>query len=337
VYKYILRRLILMIPTLIGISVLVFTLTQVVPGGPVEQFMNKLKFGGSGDTGRASAEITEELRAELNKLYGFDQPVHIRYFKWVGNLLKGNLGDSYEYKEPVSSVIMQKLPVSLTFGIFSFFLVYLISIPLGIFKAIKDGSTFDTASSLLLFVTYSIPPFAFAIVLIVLFCGGSFLDWFPLQGLRSDEWEEFTSFEKVKDYLHHIVLPLFAYVIGQFAVTSMMMKNSFLEQISQDYVRTAKAKGLSQPKIYFKHVLRNALVPIATEIGDFLTLFLSGSILIEQIFGLDGIGMLNYQSILTRDYPVVLAIIMIVALARMLGSLLSDVLYVVLDPKVSFE
>jgi microcin C transport system permease protein len=326
-----------MIPTLIGISVLVFTLTQVVPGGPVEQFMNKLKFGGSGDTGRASAEITEELRAELNKLYGFDQPIHIRYFKWVGNLLKGNLGDSYEYKEPVSSVIMQKLPVSLTFGIFSFFLVYLISIPLGIFKAIKDGSTFDTASSLLLIVTYSIPPFAFAIVLIVLFCGGSFLDWFPLQGLRSDEWEEFTSFEKVKDYLHHIVLPLFAYVIGQFAVTSMMMKNSFLEQISQDYVRTAKAKGLSQPKIYFKHVLRNALVPIATEIGDFLTLFLSGSILIEQIFGLDGIGMLNYQSILTRDYPVVLAIIMIVALARMLGSLLSDVLYVVLDPKVSFE
>jgi microcin C transport system permease protein len=325
-----------MLPTLFGISILVFTLTQVVPGGPVEQFMNRMRFGG-GESGKGAAQITDELREELNKLYGFDKPIHIRYFNWMGNVLKGNLGESYEYKEPVADVIVQKLPVSLTFGVFSFFLVYLISIPLGIFKAIKDGSRFDTGSSLLLFVTYSIPPFAFAIVLIMLFCGGSFLDWFPLQGLKSDDWDELTRGQQILDYLSHIVLPLFAYVIGQFAVTTMMMKNSFLEQISQDYVRTAKAKGLSQSKIYFKHVLRNALVPIATEIGDFLTLFLSGSILIEQIFGLDGIGMLNYQSIMTRDYPVVLAIIMLAALARMLGGLISDILYVVLDPKVSFD
>jgi len=336
-YKYVLRRLALMVPTLIGISIAVFTLTQVVPGGPVEQFMNKLQFGGSGDTGKSSAEITDELRDELNKLYGFDRPIHIRYFKWVGNILQGNLGESYEYKEPVLDVIIQKLPVSLTFGIFSFFLVYLISIPLGIFKAINDGSTFDTTSSFILFVSYSIPPFAFAILLIVFFCGGSFFDWFPLQGLQSDDWEEFTTFGRIVDYLHHIILPLVSYVIGQFAFTSMMMKNSFLEQISQDYVRTAKAKGLTQKKIYFKHVLRNALVPIATELGDFLALFLAGSILIEQIFSLDGLGMLNYQSILARDYPVVLAIIMMAACARLLGSLLSDILYVVLDPKVSFE
>jgi len=336
VYKYILRRLSLMLPTLFGISILVFTLTQVVPGGPVEQFMNRMRFGG-GEAGKASAQVTDELRDELNKLYGFDKPIHIRYIRWLGNILKGDFGESYEYKEPVADVLIQKMPVSLTFGLFSFFLVYLISIPLGIFKAIKDGSSFDTSSSLILFVTYSIPPFAFAIVLIMLFCGGSFLDWFPLQGLRSDEWDELTRGQQIFDYLKHIVLPLFSYVIGQFAVTTMMMKNSFLEQISQDYVRTAKAKGLSQSKIYFKHVLRNALVPIATEIGDFLTLFLSGSILIEQIFGLDGIGMLNYQSIMTRDYPVVLAIIMLAAIARMLGGLVSDILYVVLDPKVSFD
>lgn len=326
-----------MIPTLFGISLLVFTLTQIVPGGPVETFMQQMRFGGSGDTSSGQSQVTEELRQELNKLYGFDKPVHERYLTWFGNVLKLDFGDSYEYREPVIDVIKQKLPVSLTFGVFTFFAVYLISIPLGVLKAVKDGSKFDAVSSVLLFTGYSIPSFALGIILIVLFCGGSFFDWFPLQGLYSDEFEDLTLMGQILDYLHHIVLPLTAYIVGQFALSTMMMKNSFLEQISQDYVRTARAKGLSDKKVYFKHVLRNALIPIATEIGEFTSIFLMGSILIEQIFGLDGIGLLNYESILTRDYPVVLAIIMIASVARLLGVLLSDILYVLLDPKISFD
>lgn len=326
-----------MIPTLFGISLLVFTLTQIVPGGPVERFMQQMRFGSSGDTGSGKSEITEELREELNKLYGFDKPVHERYIKWMGDVLTLEFGESYEYGEPVLDVIKTKLPVSLTFGLFTFFAVYLISIPLGVYKAIKDGSKFDAFSSIALFTGYSIPSFALGIILIVLFCGGSFFDWFPLQGLTSDNFDELSFFGKVFDYLHHIFLPLTAYIVGQFALSTMMMKNSFLEQISQDYVRTARAKGLSEKKVHFKHVLRNALIPIATEIGEFTSVFLMGSILIEQIFGLDGIGLLNYDSIMARDYPVVLAIIMIAALAKMVGVLISDLLYVLLDPKISFD
>lgn len=326
-----------MIPTLFGISLLVFILTQIVPGGPVERFMQQMRFGAAGDTGSTQSEVTEELRAELNRLYGFDKPPHERYLKWMGDVLSLDFGESYEYGEPVIDVLKQKLPVSLTFGIFTFLAVYLISIPLGVYKAIRDGSKFDAVSSIALFTGYSIPSFALGIIFIVLFCGGSFLDWFPMQGLVSDEFEELSLWGKILDYLHHITLPLSAYVIGQFALSTMMMKNSFLEQISQDYVRTARAKGLAEKKIYFKHVLRNALIPIATEIGEFTSIFLMGSILIEQIFGLDGIGLLNYDSIMARDYPVVLAIIMIAALAKMIGVLISDMLYVVLDPKISFE
>jgi len=336
-FSYIMRRILLMIPTLFGISLLVFTLTQIVPGGPVERFMQQMRFGAAGDTGSSQTEITDELREELNRLYGFDKPVHERYFKWMGDVLSLEFGESYEYGEPVLDVLKQKLPVSLTFGIFTFFAVYLISIPLGVFKAIRDGTKFDAISSIALFTGYSIPSFALGIILIVLFCGGSFLDWFPLQGLTSDEFDEMSPIDQVIDYLHHIILPLTAYIVGQFALSTMMMKNSFLEQISQDYVRTARAKGLPEKKVYFKHVLRNALIPIATEIGEFTSIFLMGSILIEQIFGLDGIGLLNYDSIMARDYPVVLAIIMIAALAKMLGVLISDLLYVILDPKISFD
>ena len=288
-------------PNTFGISLFVFILTQIVPGGPVERFMQQMRFGAAGDTGSTQSEVTEELRAELNRLYGFDKPPHERYLKWMGDVLSLDFGESYEYGEPVIDVLKQKLPVSLTFGIFTFLAVYLISIPLGVYKAIRDGSKFDAVSSIALFTGYSIPSFALGIIFIVLFCGGSFLDWFPMQGLVSDEFEELSLWGKILDYLHHITLPLSAYVIGQFALSTMMMKNSFLEQISQDYVRTARAKGLAEKKIYFKHVLRNALIPIATEIGEF-TSILMGSILIEQIFGLDGIGLLNYDSIMARDY-----------------------------------
>ena len=334
---YILRRFLLMIPTLFGISVLVFTLTQVVPGGPVERMLQQLRFGGADGGGNASAGVTDELVEELNKLYGFDKPIHERYLHWISNVVQLDFGESYEYHEPVIDVIKQKLPVSLTFGFFTFLLVYLISIPLGVYKAVRDGSKFDAWSSFLLFFAYSIPSFALCVVFIVLFCGGSFFDVFPMQGLVSDDFDDFTLIEKVKDYLHHMFLPLSAYVVGQFALSTMMMKNSFLEQIQQDYVRTAFAKGLKEKTVYIKHVLRNALIPIATEIGEFVSIFLMGSILIEQIFGLDGIGLLNYESIMTRDYPVVLAIIVIASCLKMIGVLVSDFLYVVLDPKIDFD
>lgn len=337
-FHYIVRRLLLMVPTLLGISILVFGLTQIVPGGPVETMMQQLRFGGAGgDSGSSAGAVTEELKEELNRLYGFDKPIHERYLHWIGNVLRGDFGDSYEYGEPVLDVIIQKLPVSLTFGVFTFLAVYLISIPLGVYKAIRDGTKFDAFSSIALFVGYSIPSFALGIILIVLFCGGSFFDWFPLQGLYSDDFEDLSLGGKIIDYLHHIVLPLTAYIVGQFALSTMMMKNSFLEQISQDYVRTARAKGLSERKVHFKHVLRNALIPIATEIGEFTSIFLMGSILIEQIFGLDGIGLLNFESIMTRDYPVVLAIIVIASVARLLGVLISDLLYVLLDPRINFD
>ncbi|MFK7873584.1 MAG: ABC transporter permease subunit [Oligoflexales bacterium] len=334
---YLIRRFLLMVPTLFGISILIFGLTQVVPGGPVERMLQQLRFGGAGGGGNASAGVTDELIEDLNRLYGFDKPVHERYLNWITDVAQLKFGESYEYHEPVLDVITQKLPVSLTFGVFTFFLVYLISIPLGVYKAVKDGSRFDAWSSFLLFFAYSIPSFALCVVFIVLFCGGSFWDIFPMQGLVSDEFEDLSRWEQIKDYFHHIFLPLSAYVVGQFALSTMMMKNSFLEQIRQDYVRTAFAKGLGEKVVYMKHVLRNALIPIATEIGEFVSIFLMGSILIEQIFGLDGIGLLNYESIMTRDYPVVLAIIMIASGLKMLGVLVSDFLYVILDPKISFD
>ncbi|MEM7589057.1 MAG: ABC transporter permease subunit [Myxococcota bacterium] len=333
--SYIARRLLLMIPTLVGISLLVFILTQIIPGGPVEAYIRQLRF--SAGAGDMSIEVTEELLENLKKMYGYDKPAHVRYFTWMGNILRGDLGISHEYQEPVSYMIRSRLPVSLTFGIFSFFLVYLISIPLGIFKAIRDGTHFDAATSITLFVMYSIPSYALATLCIVFLCGGSFVSWFPLQGLVSEHFEELSFFEKILDYLHHITLPLICYVLSHFALTTMMMKNSFLEQVKQDYVRTARSKGLPEQKVYFKHVLRNALIPIATELSSFTSIFLSGSILIEQIFGLDGIGLLNYESILARDYPLALGIIMTASVATVLGVFLSDLLYVLIDPRITYQ
>ncbi len=325
-----------MVPTLFGISLLMFGLTQILPGGPVEQAIAEFRMGDA-KSESVPIEVTEELRQELERLYGFDKPFHERYFTWLSNLLKLDFGTSYQYQDPVVEIIVSKLPVSLTFGFFTFLLVYLISIPLGVYKATHDGSKFDSITSLLLFVSHSIPSFALAIFLIVLFCGGTFLNLFPLQGLVSENFDELSTIGKLFDYLHHIVLPLFCFVLSQFAMTTIVMKNSFLEQVKSDYVRTAIAKGLPNHKVSFKHILRNALIPIATELGEFTSIFLMGSILIEQIFGLDGIGQLNYESIISRDYPVVMAIIMIAAVAKVLGVLLSDLLYVVLDPRISFK
>jgi microcin C transport system permease protein len=335
--SYLIRRILLMIPTLLGISIIVFGVTQVVPGGPVENLIHQMKMGSGDVGGDASIEITEELRHELNKLYGFDKPLHERYFRWIGNVLVGEFGESYEYKEPVIQVIVNCFPVSLTFGLWSFVLVYLLSVPLGVYKAVNDGHGFDALSSFLLFAAYSIPNYALAIILIVFLGGGSFWELFPIQGLNSDNAEQLETIPYILDYLHHAVLPLICYIIGQFALLTLLMKNSFLEQISQDYVRTARAKGLSEKVVYLKHVLRNALIPIATGIGQYTAIFLMGSILLEKIFGLEGIGLLNYESILARDYPVVLAIIMLASLATVVGNFISDMLYIVIDPRIHYH
>lgn len=333
---YLIRRCVLIIPTLLGISIVMFTLTGVMPGGPIERMIQQITFGG-GEFGSATHQGIESLRAELEQAYGYDRPVVERYFKWLSSLLKGDLGLSFEFDEPVSEVILSKLPVSLTFGIFSFFIVFLLAIPLGIAKAVSHGSPFDLTSSLLLFLGYSIPPFALAIGLILFFAGGSFWVLFPLSGLTSDDFDQLSLGHKIVDYLHHICLPLAAYVVSQFALTAVLMKNSYLDQYQRDYVRTARAKGAQEKRVVFGHILRNSLTPMATQMSEFPMIFISGSILIEQIFSLDGIGLLNYESIMARDYPVVLAIIMIAACAQVFGVFLSDILYAVLDPRVSYQ
>lgn len=336
--KYIFRRLLAMLPTLFGITLVCFTLIQIVPGGPVEKAIQRMKFGtGGGDVASGKVEVTEKLRKQLEAQYGFDKPVHVRYINWLKDVSQLNFGRSYYYEEPVLDIISDRFPVSLTFGIFNFFLVYLISIPLGIKKAVKDGTRFDSTTSIGLFVAYSIPPFALGILLIVFLCGGSYLDMFPLQGLVSDNFDDLTTFGKIKDYLHHAFLPLLCYTIGDFAIVTMVMKNSLLEQLSQDYKRTAVAKGLTERAVIFKHCLRNALIPIATGLGAYIGLFLTGSLLIEQVFGLDGIGRLSFDSIMERDYPVVLAIIFLASIATLMGNLISDCLYVAIDPRIDFN
>lgn len=333
--NYLMRRALLMIPTLFGISLLMFLLTGIIPGGPIDRILQDFRFSGS-SSGAVHSEITEEYRKALMEEYGYDKPFYMRYLFWIGGIFQGDLGHSFEYEQPVWEVIQEKLPVSLSFGILSFILVYFLSIPLGVLKAMREGTHFDVLSSFLLFLAYSIPPFSLGIILMLYFSGGSYLSWFPLQGLTSDHFSELSWWEKLLDYAHHMCLPLIAYVVGMFALTAILMKNSFLEQKNQDYVRTARAKGLSEKMIAFRHILRGSLTPIATQLAEFPGLFLSGSLLIEQIFGLDGIGLLNYTSIIARDYPVVLAIIMIAAVAQLLGVLLSDICYALLDPRVSY-
>ncbi|MCY4380231.1 MAG: ABC transporter permease subunit [Proteobacteria bacterium] len=326
-----------MIPTVFGISCVMFALTQIMPGGPIDRIVQRVKFGSMGSSGTDSGGISEDFHQALIAHYGYDKPPVARYFHWVGSVLRGDLGESFEYEEPVLKVIVSKFPVSLTFGLFSFFLVYLLSIPLGIYKAYTHGKWFDSMSSFLLFVAHSIPSFILAIALLVIFAGGSYFNIFPAGGLVSDDFHELSLVAKIKDYFHHIFLPLTAYVAGQFALSTLLMKDAFLEQKTKAYVLTARAKGLSEVMIAYRHILRNSLTPMATQISEFTAVFLMGSVLIEQIFNLDGVGLLSYDSILSRDYPVVMGIILLAAFAQVIGVLISDLLYVLLDPRVSYK
>jgi microcin C transport system permease protein len=332
-----------MIPTLIGVTIVTFAIINLAPGSPIEQRIQQMKFGGMGHEGGSgkgtdkSSGVSEEVIQALKKQYGFDKPVHIRYLIWLKNISRLDFGESFTYEEPVIDVIASKFPVSLQFGVISLIMSYLVCIVLGVLKAVNHGTAFDYVSSFLLFVFYSIPGFMLAILLIVYFAGGSFYDWFPMGELYSDNYYDLTLWGKILDRVHHFILPLICYMIGSFTVLTMLMKNSLLDEIKRDYIRTARAKGVSEKVVYLKHALRNALIPIVTGIGGFLSVFFAGSLLLESIFQLDGIGLLSYKSILQRDYNVIMGLIFIQSVLMLLGNLLSDLAYVAVDPRIDFK
>jgi len=341
---YFLRRFLLIIPTFLGITIITFTILQVVPGGPLEMELLKLRGMGAptgevGVTGQSgvSVNIPESALEEMKKFYGFDKPIHIRYIRWLNNLIHLDLGKSYVYAEPVWDVIIARFPVSIYFGLIGFTLTYLICVPLGVIKAVKNGSAFDFGSSVLVFIGYSIPGWAFGAMMLILFGGGSFWDVFPLGGFRSEDFAYLSFFEQVWDQLQHTVLPVMSYLVGSFATLTILTKNSVIENLSQDYIRTAFAKGLSEKRVIFYHALKNSMIPIATGLGHFLSLILAGSILIEKVFNINGMGLLGYTSILNRDYPVTMGILVISSLLLLIGNIISDIIYAIVDPRIRFK
>jgi microcin C transport system permease protein len=360
---YVLRRILLMIPTLFGIMAVSFTVIQFAPGGPVEQVIarlqggadasDRLSGGGGGDVSTSSnldagAEISSKYRgaqgldpefiARLEKQFGFDKPPLERFFGMLWDYIRFDFGESFFRKISVLDLILEKMPVSISIGLWITLLSYLISIPLGIRKAINDGSSFDVWTSGVVIVGYAIPGFLFAILLMVLFAGGSFYDWFPLRGLVSENFDQLSWPEKIVDYFWHLTLPLTAMVLSAFATTTLLTKNSFLDEIRKQYVITARAKGLSERRVLYGHVFRNAmLIVIAGFPGAFISAFFTGSLLIENIFSLDGLGMLGYLSVLGRDYPVVFATLYIFSLMGLVVNLISDLIYTWIDPRIDFE
>ncbi len=334
-----------MIPTLFGVMLLTFAVTQFVPGGPVEQLLSEMEglskggevAGGSslyqGDSG-----LDPERVQKLKELYGFDKPPLTRFVSMMKNYLVFDFGTSYYYHQSVVELVISRMPVSMSLGLWSFIIVYGVCIPLGISKAIRDGSRFDVISSTAILVGYAIPGFVLAIALIVLFGGGSFWNIFPLRGIVSDGWSDMSMVSKILDYLWHMVLPITSGAVGSLAVMTMLTKNSFLEEIRKQYVLTARAKGLSEQQVLYKHVFRNGIIPIITGFpGYFIAAFFTGSLLIETIFSLDGMGLLAYQSVLNRDYPVVLGTLYFFTIIGLFSRLLSDLSYVIVDPRISFD
>jgi len=335
-----------MIPTLFGVILITFLITQIVPGGPVEQLISQLQGTGVGSEAaggkvslyRGNAGLDEERIEKLKALYGFDKPAHIRFIEMIGNFLVFDLGDSYFYNKSVTELIISKLPVSISLGVWTFFIVYLTCIPLGIAKAVRDGSHFDVITSTIILIGYAIPGFVLGLLLLVLFGGGSFWDLFPLRGIVSDNWSELSWFHKITDYLWHMTLPIIASVVGSFAIMTMLTKNSFLEEVRKQYVLTARAKGLKEGAVLYKHIFRNAMIPLVTGFPSaFIFAFFSGSLLIETIFSLDGLGLLSYESILKRDYPVVFGSLYFYTIIGLLAKLMSDLSYVLIDPRIQFE
>ena len=337
--NYILKRLLLMVPTLLGVLTVTFVVIQFVPGGPVEQIMAEARIGkgAEGSIYKAGRDSDAKQLEELKKLYGFDKPVGQRYVEMLASFARFDLGRSFMHNKDVWQLIKEKLPVSVSLGLWTFLVSYLISVPLGIAKAVREGTRFDTVTTLFVLVGYAIPGFVLGVLLIVLFAGGSFLDWFPLRGLTSDNWASLSWPARIVDYLWHLVLPLTCYAIGSFAVVTMLTKNTFVEEIRKQYVLVARAKGLSERKVLYKHVFRNALIPIITGFpAAFIGAFFAGSILIETIFSLDGLGLLSYESLIRRDYPVVLGNLYFFTLIGLVVKLIGDLMYVVVDPRVQF-
>ena len=342
---YILKRLALMVPTLFGILLVSFAIIQFVPGGPVDQLVQELRGRGQGGEvtvavpGYRGAQGVDATRlAQIREMYGFDKPAPQRFFEMLERYLRFDLGTSYFYQKSVWALIVEKLPVSMSLGIWSFLIVYSVSIPLGIAKAVRDGSRFDIWSSTLILVGYAIPGFVLGVALLVLFGGGSFWALFPLRGLTSDNWSELSLIGRILDYFWHLAMPLACLVVGSFAVTTMLTKNVFLEEIRRQYVLTARAKGLSERKVFYKHVFRNALIPLVTAFpAAFVGAFFAGSLLIEALFSLDGLGLLSYDAILKRDYPVVLGSLYVFSLIGLLTKLFTDIAYTWVDPRVKFS
>ncbi len=339
---YLLRRLLLTIPTLFGITLIVFTLTRFVPGGPIEKMMTAAQIAG-GDSGahavhdRASSSgtLSEEQLAELKAYYGFDKPVLVSYAQWLWRVVHLDLGYSTRYGEPVWDTIISRMPLSLFYGGLSLLITYAVCIPLGIAKALRHNSAFDHISAALVFVGFAIPNYVLGIILITLFA--SHWEIFPLGGFASDDIADLSWTEQVHDIFMHAVLPLATYLVGSFAVMTMLMKNSLLENLASDYVRTAVAKGLSFHQAVFRHALRNSLIPLATSFGHGISIILSGSFLVETIFNIDGMGLLGYESLVERDYPVVMGLLVISSLLFLIGNILSDLCVAAIDPRVRFE
>jgi microcin C transport system permease protein len=339
---YFIRRLLLIIPTFIGITIMVFVITRFVPGGPIERIIAQARqMEASGSTGPAAASrnqtqpLSESQIEALKAYYGFDKPVLVSYAIWLGKVVTGDLGVSTRYYDPVWEMIRDRIPVSLYFGLLSLLLVYGICIPLGIAKAIRHKSLFDNASSVVVFIGYAIPGWVVGVLLLMLFA--SHWEVLPLGGLVSDEFEDFSLLGKAIDLGRHTLLPLVAYVLGSFTVMTFLMKNTLMDNLAADYVRTAIAKGLPFKKAVFRHALRNSLIPIATSFGNNISVVLSGSFLIETVFNINGMGLLGYESVVERDYPVVLGILVISSLLFMIGNILSDVCVALVDPRVRFE
>jgi microcin C transport system permease protein len=340
--SYILKRLLLMVPTLLGVLLITFAVVQFVPGGPVEQYLAEAKAGAGGATEggglsyRGGQGVDPKRLNEIKALYGFDKPAPERFWQMLKQFAQFDLGKSFFQNKPVSQLVIEKLPVSISLGLWTFFLSYLVAVPLGVAKAVRAGSRFDLVTTLLVLIGYAIPGFVLGIFLLVVF--GGQLQWFPLRGLTSSNWDELSWAAKVVDYLWHIALPVTAMVLGSFAVTAMLTKNSFLEEIRKQYVLTARAKGLSEQKVLYKHIFRNALIPIMTGFpAAFIGSFFAGSLLIETLFSLDGLGLLSYESVIRRDYPVVLGTLYLFTLIGLVTKLISDLCYVWVDPRVKFD
>ena len=341
---YVLKRLLLMVPTLLGVLLLSFVVIQFVPGGPVEQMVSQLQGRSAGGEGAAAAGsgyrgrqgLSPQQVAEIKALYGFDKPAPERFWQMLKSFARLDLGQSFYQRKGVWELVKEKLPVSISLGLWTFFISYLIAVPLGVAKAVRAGSRFDFVTTLFVLVGYAIPGFVLGVALLVIF--GGQLQWFPLRGLVSSNWAQMGWGARIVDYLWHIALPVTAMVLGSFAVTAMLTKNAFLEEIRKQYVLTARAKGLKEKQVLWKHVFRNALIPIITGFpAAFIGAFFTGSLLIETLFSLDGLGLLSYESVIRRDYPVVMGTLYLFTLIGLVTKLISDLCYVWVDPRVKFD